>query len=82
MDDEELSEVQGQALYSLNRQEQSGLSFYTLSMEADIGLNANIRSLQVGCGGVNGVDKCDIDIKNFSLGCVANSVGIYIKSDT
>ena len=51
-------------------------------MEADIGLNANIRSLQVGCGGVNGIDKCDIDIKNFSLGCVANSVGIYIKSDT
>lgn len=78
MSDDELSEVQGQALYSLNRQEQGGLSFYTLSMEADIGLNANIRSLQVGCGGVNGPDKCDIDIQNFSLGCVANSAGICI----
>lgn len=78
MTDEELSEVQGQALYSLNRQDQGGLSFYTLSMEAEVGLNANIKSLQVGCGGINGANGCDLDIQNFSLGCVANAAGICI----
>ena len=85
MTDEELSEVQGQALYSLGRQEQGGLSFYTLSMEAKIALNANIKSLQLGCGGVNGADKCDIDISSVSFGCIANSSGTCInlpKTDT
>lgn len=89
MADEELSEVQGQALYSLNRQEQDGLSFYTLSMEADIALNANIKNLQVGCGGVNSSatgkgGMCDLDIQDFSFGCIASSSGQCItlpKSD-
>ncbi len=78
MSDDELSEVQGQALYSLNRQEQGGLSFYTLSMEANIALNANMKSLQLGCGGINGKDKCDIDISDVSFGCIANSSGTCI----
>lgn len=89
MTDEELSATQGQALYSLNRQEQNGLSFYTLSMEADIALNANIKNLQLGCGGVNGVGAkagmCDIDISNVSFGCIADGSGTCVtlpKSDS
>lgn len=87
MTDDELSETQGQALYSLNRQNQGGLSFYTLSMEANIGLNANIKNLQLGCGGVNSSSKagCDIDIQNVSFGCIANASGTCItipKSDS
>ncbi|RFC82252.1 hypothetical protein C9E89_017635 [Acinetobacter sichuanensis] len=87
MTDEELSETQGQALYSLNRQDQGGLSFYTLGMEANIGLNANIKNLQLGCGGVNSGSKagCDIDIQNVSFGCIANASGTCItipKSDS
>ncbi|WP_213067223.1 hypothetical protein [Acinetobacter sp. CFCC 10889] len=78
MTDEELSEVQGQALYSLGRQEQDGLSFYTLSMEANIALNANIKSLQLGCGGINGAGSCDIDASNVSFGCIANGSGTCI----
>lgn len=57
----------------------SGVSFYTLGIEADVSVNANIKKLQLGCGGSNGANGCDIDIDNFSLGCIANSVGTCIS---
>lgn len=79
--DDELSKVQGQALMSLSyispvdtknlESNRSGSSkdigFYKLGMEAEIELNANIKKLQLGCGGVNGIGDCDIDIDNLSL---------------
>ncbi|MFW1666668.1 hypothetical protein [Acinetobacter ursingii] len=43
------------------------IGFYKLGMEADIDLNTNIRSLQLGCGGVNGPGACDIEINNLAL---------------
>lgn len=57
----------------------SGVSFYTLGIEADVSINANIKKLQLGCGGSNGANACDIDIDNFSLGCIANSAGTCIS---
>ncbi len=30
-------------------------------------LNANIKKLQLGCGGANGLGACDIDIDHISL---------------
>lgn len=41
--------------------------YYKLGLEAKMELNANIRSLQLGCGGANGAGACDIDIDNLSL---------------
>lgn len=90
MDDEQLSEVQGQALFSLSylapgavgNAQTGNIGFYTLSTEADISINANIKNLQVGCGGGNGEGVCDIDIQNFSLGCIANSAGTCISLPT
>lgn len=86
MTDDELSATQGQALYSLNRQEQDGLSFYTLGMEAEVQLNANMKSLQLGCGGTNssatGKAGCDIDISDVSFGCVTNASGTCITLPT
>ncbi|WP_174493137.1 hypothetical protein [Acinetobacter sp. Marseille-Q1623] len=90
MTDEELSEVQGQALFSLSylapgaatnyyNASNGNVGFYTLGLEAQISLNANIKNLQVGCGGENGAGACDIDIQNFSLGCIANSSGVCIS---
>lgn len=89
--DEELSETNAQALFSLSymapgdtnnpyngSSDATRIGFYTLSMEAEVKLNANIKSLQVGCGGVNGYGACDLDIQNFSLGCVANADGVCI----
>lgn len=56
-----------------------GIGFYRLGLEAELELNANIRRLQLGCGGVNnGIrnDVCDIDIENLSLsGLTTNADG-------
>lgn len=81
MSDSEMSATTGQALMSLSyiapndtanleRQRAGGeqsVGFYKLGLEAKLELNANIRNLQLGCGGSNGVGGCDIDIKNLSL---------------
>lgn len=44
-----------------------GVGFYKLGLEGAIELNANIKKLQLGCGGINGVGGCDIDIDYLSL---------------
>lgn len=83
--DEELAEEQGQALFNLSylapgqsgnpMSTSSNIGFYTFGIEAEVAINANIKNLQLGCGGVNGAGDCDIDIQNFSLGCIANASG-------
>ncbi|ELW80748.1 hypothetical protein RFY44_20625 [Acinetobacter bereziniae] len=80
LSDEELGEVDGQALMSLsyiapsdsNNLENNvngikNIGFYKLGLEAQLELNANIKKLQLGCGGVNGAGGCDIDMDNVSL---------------
>ncbi|TCM69828.1 hypothetical protein EC844_10292 [Acinetobacter calcoaceticus] len=76
LSDSELSEVQGQALLSMtyiapndsiNKMSGQGVGFYKLGLEALLELNANIRKLQLGCGGINGPGGCDLDIDNLSL---------------
>lgn len=86
MSDSELSEINGQALMSLsylapqdtnnpmkNIQGTNNIGFYKLGLEGELELNANIRNLQLGCGGANGVGACDIDIKNLSLSGLPDS---------
>ncbi len=77
LSDTEMSATTGQALMSLsyiapndtnsNSSVNGNVGFYKLGLEAELELNANIKNLQLGCGGVNGVGGCDIDIKNLSL---------------
>ena len=69
LDDEQLSEKSGQALLNLSTimpGEQGNVNgntgFYKVGLQAQLDLNANIRKLQLGCGGINGVDGCDVDI--------------------
>lgn len=86
--EDEMSAVEGQALFNLAylAPGQAGnptpagdsIGFYTLSIEAEVALNANIKKLQLGCGGINGADGCDIDVDNFSFGCIANASGVCI----
>lgn len=88
LSDEELAQTEGQALFNLSYlapgqvgnpyNSASNMGFYTFGIEAEVALNANIKNLQVGCGGTNGAGDCDIDISNFSLGCIANSSGACI----
>ena len=80
--DHELSDVTGQSLMSLsfiaptdqeNKMAGQNIGFYKLGVEADVELNANIKKLQLGCGGINGANGCDIDIDNLSLSGQADS---------
>jgi len=85
LSDQELGVETGQALFNLsylspsdlnNPMKDTGVGFYTLGAEGTLALNANIKNLQLGCGGVNGAGGCDIDAQNVSFGCVANASGV------
>lgn len=92
--DEQLSESTGQALMSLSYiapndaanlmsryDSASNVGFYKLGLEAEMDLNANIKNLQLGCGGTNGANACDVDIKNLSLsGLPANYSSTSVNS--
>ncbi|ENX17676.1 hypothetical protein F895_00820 [Acinetobacter sp. CIP 64.2] len=87
LSDTEMSATTGQALLSmsyiapsdtknLESQRTDGdpnLGFYRLGMEAELELNANIKKLQLGCGGANGAGGCDIDIDHLSLSGVSDT---------
>lgn len=90
LNDSELSEVNGQALLSLsyidpndsaNTMKGQGVGFYKLGLEAELELNANIKKLQLGCGGINGANGCDIDIDNLSLSGISDTRAGRVASD-
>lgn len=69
LSDQDLSKQTGQALLNLSNvapgqagNPNTDVGFYRLGMEAKLELNANIRKLQLGCGGANGAGACDVDI--------------------
>ena len=84
LDDEALSIVDGQALLNLENSYDSSqnIKFHKLSVEALMELNVNIKTLQLGCGGVNNSIKtgCDIDISNISLSGLNPSVEASTQS--
>lgn len=71
LSDQELSEVEAQALLNLQNSYDNGqgINFSKLSIDALMELNVNIKTLQLGCGGSNNSVKtgCDIDISNIAL---------------
>lgn len=82
LNDHELSEVNGQALLNLKYTDPSqaqasmkaeNIGFYKLGIEANVEINANIKKLQLGCGGSNGSGMCDIDIDNLSLSGISDT---------
>ena len=90
LSDQEMSKIEGQALMSLsylapnsasNKMSAENIGFYKLGMEAEIELNANIKKLQLGCGGVNGAGACDIDIDNLSLSGISDTRDGRVSSD-
>jgi hypothetical protein len=78
LDDSQLASVSGQALLSADRlvvpgagapAVDAGLTFYRMSMDATVALNANINHLQLGCGGINNYITvgCDVDLQYVSF---------------
>lgn len=88
LDDNALSQVEGQALLNLTynqgvnsgSMQQSNMGFYRLGLAAELSLNANIKKLQLGCGGSKGAG-CDIDIDNIALTGINPVDGSYVNSD-
>lgn len=85
MDDNELASHTGQALFLMDKvtgdgssgstgKGQSGVTFYKMGLDGVLDLNINIRKMQLGCGGINGVG-CDLDIDNLSLSGPENCPG-------
>lgn len=73
LSDKELSAETGQSLFNLQHiapnefnNPNQNIGFYRLGMQVNMDLNANIKTLQLGCGGMKGVG-CDIDLSNVSL---------------
>lgn len=88
LNDQELAKVAGQSLFNLSYIAPGGsnpngnIGFYRLGLEAELGLNANIKKLQLGCGGSNGAG-CDIDIDNIALTGITTSTaqGAGLETD-
>lgn len=77
MSDDQLSAVQGQALFAgdkivgstlagAGQQQGTNFTYYRMGLDAEIAMNANIGKMQLGCGGQNDVlagnPQCDIDL--------------------
>lgn len=73
MSDNELSLQTGQALLNLGytapdtSKVETNFGFYKFGLEGKVELNANIKNLELGCGGRNGAGACDISMSNVSL---------------
>lgn len=85
--DNEMQQSNGQALLSLSYiaptqgdNPNQNVGFYRMMIEASIELNANIKRLQLGCGGIKG-SGCDSDIENLSLSGVNPIDGNYASTD-
>lgn len=85
LNDEQMRQATGQALLYMGTTAGStidpnystkygNMSFYKMGLQADLEANLNIKKLQLGCGGVNGANGCDIDIENLALTGVPTSV--------
>ncbi len=72
LDDTEMAQVNGQALFMASHERSTSgttYDFYKMGLDAQLDLNLNIAELKLG-EDANGVD---LWIKNFSMGCIAAS---------
>lgn len=67
LSDEQLSAVSGQSLFDTTKSTSNGFTFYTIGLDANLSMNTNIQNMQLGCGGINGLGACDIDVQQFSI---------------
>ncbi|TAK94121.1 MAG: hypothetical protein EPO09_10485 [Aquabacterium sp.] len=70
IDDEALSDVWGQALFSLTNTSENGYDFSRITLNADIKLNANLGGIRLGeyTSSVRNGTGADIDIAKLQLG--------------
>ncbi|MDI1302908.1 MAG: hypothetical protein PSX71_13465 [bacterium] len=76
MDDNELSDTSGQALFAINKQTIGLFTYYRMSLDTSLDLNMNIASMQLGRTSTG----TDISATNVSFGCVADAANNCITS--
>lgn len=86
MSDNELQDVQGQALFVSNEINgtgsiatgTNGVTFYRAGLDATLALNANIKNLELGRTGPG--NQVDLWAENMAFGCTANAGGNCVDS--
>lgn len=76
LDDAELSDVNGQALFMAAKQTNGAHNFYRMGFDAKLELNANIAELKLGETSTG----VDLWAKNLALGCTANASNVCVDS--
>lgn len=76
LDDAELSDVNGQALFMATKQTNGAHNFYRMGFDAQLDLNVNIAELKLG----ETTTGVDLWAKNFALGCTANALNVCVDS--
>lgn len=89
LDDDELSGVNGQALFMADKMAgtgsvasgTSGVSFYKMGLDVQLDLNMNIDRMELGRTGA-GNTNVDLLANQVTLGCVANALGQCVSSES
>lgn len=78
IDDEALSEVWGQALFTLDNTSANGYDFSRITINADIKLNANLSGIRLGeyTNTLRNGTGADIDISKLQLGTTGNTIKV------
>lgn len=87
MEDSQLSDVTGQALFVSERivgtgtvaTGTTGLSFYRVGLDATLDLNMNVGTLELGRTGA-GATEVDLLADNVAFGCTANASNVCVPS--
>ncbi len=92
LSDDDLRQTHGQALWQLQYlaptdagNPNNNIGFYRVGLNAEMAINANIKRLRLGCGGVNNAINsglCDIDFENFRLTGIVPSSAVDVAPST
>lgn len=77
IDDDQLAEITGQALFQANSEVANGFTFYRAGLDATLDLNLNVGTLELGRTDTG----VDIYAENMALGCTSNGTAC-VDSDS
>ena len=92
LSDDDMRQSHGQALLQMRYLDptdagnpNNNIGFYRVGLNAEMAINANIKRLRLGCGGVNNAINsglCDIDFENFRLTGIVPSSAADVAPST
>jgi hypothetical protein len=73
LSEDALSSVSGQSFFISDYVRNDNFGYYRLGIDAEVGINANIRRMALGCDNPGGVGPCDIALNNVRFAGVSAS---------